>query len=222
MTRVGAQSLAAALSAFIAVTPFAGRHNTSPPPRAKSAATWALRTAGVRERLAGVGMPDTSPGNIPLKPLTVIVKVTAETGATFAEIARLGDWLTTHHGRARLALMTTHSATRLLEPSMIDRSTPTRSIRSPSTFIRATFRHRRGQRLLITIGQGTSATLPGVTSLRLPIQRDAPVVDVVALHDRGGLRQPVDARRDGVIAATAARAVISLAHLREAPSVGRR
>src|SRR4051812_15467 len=162
MTRISAQSLAAVLAAFIAVTPFADRHKTSAAPGAESAATRAVRMARSPDHLAGVGMPDTGPGTVPLKPLTVIVNVTgvAKTHATFAEIARLGDWLSIHHRRARLAFIAGHATTRLVEPSVIDHSAATRLIRSPSRFIRATFRHRRGQRLLITIGNGTATTPP--------------------------------------------------------------
>lgn len=210
MTRVGVQSLAAALAAFVAVTPFAGRDDTGQPETR-------LVVARTEPQLAGVGMPNTGPGNIPLEPLTVIVHVTgtAETKTTQAEIGRFGEWLNTHHGRARLALINGHRATALVEPFVIVTAPTTWKIRSLLSFARRTFTARKGQRLLISIGPKAPMKAAGAALLWLPMRNGAPVVDVVALHDHEAARQPVDGRRRGVIAATAARAVISLTHLRE-------
>lgn len=223
MTRLGAESLAAALAAFVAVTPFAGLDDPSRSDKrdgVHGAAHAAPPTAG----LSGVGMPDTGPGNLPVKPLTVIVTITGTpmTRKLRAEVAQLGAWLSTHHGRARLALVSGRHTTGLVEPSKIEQAPAARPIPAPSAFAYRTFATRAGQRLLVTIGPRHPARSPGAASLWLPERNGAPVVDAITLQDRQAITQPVDVRRRGVIAASAARAVISLAHLREVPSRAQR
>lgn len=209
MTPAAAQSLAAALAAFIAVTPLAGSDPKSPAHERHA------RRASVTG-LSGIGMPDTGPGNVPLQPLTVIVNVdpTARTSAR-GEIAQLGTWLSTHHSRARMVVVSGHQTTGIVEPSTIAQAPLTRPIQSPSTFTRETLARRPGQRLLIIIGSPQTARPSGAATLRLPFHDGAPIVDDVPLRARQVVEQPVDPRRPGVVAATAARAVISLAHLRE-------
>lgn len=215
MTRLGALSLSAVLAAFIAVTPFVGRHENSRTER--NAGAHPVVPIGGHTRLPGVGMPDTGPGIVPVKPLTVIANATGRSGIkkTRREIDALGNWLTAHHGRAQLALVNGTRTTGLVEPSLIAKTPNTRQIRSPLNFAHKTFRERRGQRLLLTIGPRQPKKMGGAASLWLPVQNGAPVADVIALRDHQVARQPIDPRRPGVIAATAARAVISLAHLRE-------
>lgn len=217
MSPSAAQSLAAALAAFIAVTPFAGNTEKTPPnPKNNTHAISAARHAG----LTGVGMPNTGPGNVPLKPLTVIVNITGADSmkTVHSDMAQLGDWLGIHHGRARMALVSGTRSTGLVEPSEIATTPLNQTIRSLPRFERRTFAGRSGQRLLVTVGSRKPTRPPGAASLWLPTTSGAPVVDVVALAAHKTVKQPVDARRPGVIAATTARAVISLAQLREVPS----
>lgn len=209
MSRTAAQSLAAALAAFIAVTPLA-RDDTKPPSREHPSR--ATSAAG----LSGVGMPDTGSGTLPVKPLTVVVAMrTSYDPAMHREIDALGNWLGVHHGRARMTVVARGRSTPLIEPSMIAQTPTIRSIPSLSKFTRAIFSGRPGQRLLITIGLRRTPRPAGAATLWLLPQNDAPIVDGVPLRDHRAVEQPVDARRPGAVAATAARAVISLAHLRE-------
>jgi len=217
MSPSAAQSLAAALAAFIAVTPFAGDIDKTPTdPKNNTRAMSATRHAG----LTGVGMPNTGPGNVPLKPLTVIVNITGADSKKVmrGDMAQLGDWLGTHHGRARMAVVSGTRSTALVDPSKIGATPMNRTIRSLPSFERRTFAGHSGQRLLVTVGSQEPPRPPGAASLWLPTTSDAPVVDVVALADHEAVRQPVDGRRPGVIAATTARAVISLARLHEIPN----
>ena len=162
----------------------------------------------------GVGMPDTGPGTRPVKPLTDLVDVgPVYSPAMRNEIENLAFWLGDHHGRARITVLKGRHATRLAEASAISRTKFVRSVSSRRAFIQQTFAGRKGKRLLLNLTNNPIGGSRKFALLTLPTELGAQVAARVPLTERGQIEQPIDMRRSGVLAATAARGVISLTNL---------
>jgi hypothetical protein len=168
--------------------------------------------------LAGVAMPATLPGSVPVRPLRIVLILGPGLSSTEArrEVRVLGRWLGRH----------TNHRTRL---TVID--VPNRSSTGPLGWRRwghlgggrfaslAADLHEgvaagEGAALIIAFGR-RAITAPGAASLHLIDRRGATLPSTVALRVGGRLSQRIDIARPRTLAATIARGIVSLSHLRE-------
>lgn len=220
MTHRSAQSIATALCVFVAATPLAIATDETNPVRARTAARPDNPTPNVSNLLSGVGLPDTLPGNRAVQPLSIVLVLddTYTSQARAREVQALGSWLQTHHHRlTRISLIdrTRHRMSRPMPGAALDSADIDRPVTSVSAGLIAVSRSTTRDRLLVVLNRRTSVRGAKVANLYLSTRHGALMPQVVPLALGGQREVAIDPRRQQTLAATIARAVISVSGMRE-------
>lgn len=188
----------------------------------RDAAPPAVAASQARSRgLGAVGMPGVLPGNHAVRPLSVAVMFDDTDTATqrTPELRKLGAWLQLNHDpRTRVTVIdrTSRRTTPRLTATQLGASRNSHSVTSLRRAVRAALPARPRDRLLVTLDHHDLTTAgAGVAALRLHSAPAAPLRRALALAPGDRASAIVDIRRPGALAATIARAVISVSGMRE-------
>ncbi len=161
--------------------------------------------------LGGVGMPNLASAPDEVAPVSVALVLDRTYGAAARrrELRALGGWLNEHHAagtRVSLIDARTGRASAPLRPADLGRAQATRSRSSTAAAVDAAFARQRGRRLLVTLG--SSAPPTGASTLSIATRRGARE----AAPTRSGRRSraTIDERRPEALAASVARAIMSI------------
>ncbi len=186
---------------------------------AKHHATPATPTPMFGTRLAGVGMPGALPGNRAVKPLEIAIVIddTYTGKARARELRALGGWLQSNHNpRTRITIIdrARRRASRRLAAADLGHVRLVRRAPRLTRMLRRALKRYRN-RLLVTIGDLSNPTLTNTATLRVHPRRGASTANDVQLVQGDHRVVHVDPRRRGALAATVARAVITISGMRE-------
>ena len=193
------------------------RHQPRHQPAAPQVAPASSDAAG----LSGVGMPGTLPGNVPTKPIRVVLVInrTYTPSAELRELRALGPWLQTHTNPASRVTVINLSGlktTRPLSPRRVGSVLPGYPARAAPAAIRTGLRAAHGEALLVTVSSTVGMRLSTSTRLHISTHNGAPEPVQLGLRPHRSATVVIDPRRARSLAATVARAVIVASHLRSA------
>jgi len=189
-------------------------HGTSPQPGAAETGM-----ARISSGLSGVGMPTTLPGNVPVRPLRIVVVLGGALmpQAQAREIHALEGWLSGHVNPAtRLTVVADHRITPALRPSEWTSTTPRQRFSgSLSGALKRRLAVGRGHRVLVTLDRPYPLTGEDIARLRLVLREGADLPTSIPLRPGGTLVRVLDPNETQAIAATIARAIISMSRMTE-------
>lgn len=179
-------------------------------------------THGHRSLRSGVGMPQTLPGNTPVKPLRIeLVLDGLSASVEQHELRALGGWLQTHANPAtRITVMVPrkHTQTGPLTATQLQSSPTAHRFHNFASAETQAWSAGAGRRLLITYGSAfmvDGATRPA--TLHLIDRPGAAAPSQFTLVPGQARTLFIDVRRPRILAATVARAVIAMTHMKPVP-----
>jgi hypothetical protein len=170
--------------------------------------------------LGGIRMPETLAGNVPVKPVRIVLVVgnSYTAPALVREVSALGTWLEGHSNpstRVTLIDAATGETTGPLPTARLSVARPIRRVTNLATATRAALHVGHGSALIATLNNSARLRFPRAAVLRLVSHDGAPTPASIALGPGETVRLAIDTRRARTFAATVARAVISISHMRE-------
>jgi hypothetical protein len=169
--------------------------------------------------LGGVAMPDLRAAPDRVRPVRVALVLDRTYGpATLRrEMRALGTWLAENHAPGtRVSVIDARSAraSGRLRAADLTAALPARPRPSTTAAIRSAFGRQKARRLLVTVG---SATVPAGTAstLRVATRRGAGAGAITRLPGAKRSRVTIDDRRPNALAASIARAIMSISGERE-------